>query len=49
MRMENNYARGILQQLLTLPRGLTYRLYSLSCRIEDIKSELEVDCTILLV
>jgi hypothetical protein len=49
MRMESNHAREKIRQLLTLPRGLTYRLYSLSFRIEDIKSELEVDCTILLV
>jgi len=42
MRMESNHARGIFQQLLTLLRGLTYRLYSLYGQIEDIKSGLEV-------
>jgi hypothetical protein len=42
MRMESNRARGIFQQLLTILRGLTYRLYSLYGQIEDIKSELEV-------
>jgi hypothetical protein len=47
--MESNRARGIFQQLLTLLRGLTYRLYSLYVQIEDIKSELEVYCAISLL
>lgn len=47
MRVQSNLARGIFQQLVILPR-LTYRLYSLRGRIEDIKSELEVRCSFSL-
>jgi hypothetical protein len=43
MRIESNQAQGIFQQLqVAIRSGLTYRLYSLSGRIEAIKSSLEV-------
>ena len=49
MRMESNQAQGIFQQLqAAIQNGLTYRLYSLSGRIETIKSSLEVRCTTYL-
>jgi len=49
MRMESNQAQGIFQQLqAAIQNGLTYRLYSLSGRIETIKSSLEVCCTTYL-
>ena len=41
MRIESNDARGTFQQL-GLAIRLTYRLYALYCRIEAIKSKLEV-------
>ena len=47
MRVQNNLAQGIFQQVVILPR-LTYRLYSLRGRIEDIKSDLEVHCSFSL-
>jgi len=47
MRVQSNLARGIFQQVVILP-CLTYRLYSLCGRIEDIKSELEVRCSLHL-
>jgi hypothetical protein len=50
MRMKSNRGRGIFQQLrLALRCGLTYKLYTLRCQIEDIKAKLEVRWAILLV
>ena len=50
MRVENNHARGAFQQpRLALLRGLTCGLYSLYCRVEVIKSKLDVRYTTLLV
>jgi hypothetical protein len=47
LRVQSNLARGIFQQVVILPR-LTYRLYFLRGRIEEIKSELEVRCSFSL-
>jgi hypothetical protein len=49
MRLESNHARGTFNQLrVALLHSLTYRLYSLYCQIEGIKSGLEVRFTFSL-
>jgi hypothetical protein len=43
MRIENNHAKGIFQQLrIAILRGLTCKLHTLYYRIDAIKSRLEV-------
>ena len=50
MRVESNRAPGTLNQLrVALLHGLTYKLFSLYCQIEAIKSELEVCCAPLRI
>ena len=50
MRTESNLSRGVFQQLhIALLGGLTCKLLSLYYQIEDIKSELEVRCTMMLI
>ena len=45
MRTDSNHARGTFRQLrIALLGGLTWKLLSLYCQVESIKSELEV-CT----
>ena len=49
MRIENNHARGIFQQLhIAILHGLTCRLHALYYRIDAIKLKLEVRCLVLL-
>lgn len=49
MRLESNHARGTFDQLrVAFLHSLTYRLYSLYCQIEGIKSGLEVRFTFSL-
>ena len=49
IRMESHRAPGILQQLqLAVQYSMTYRLYTLSSRVEAIKIELEVCWNALL-
>ena len=49
IRMESHRATGILRQLqLAVQYGLTYRLYTLSLRVEAIKIKIEVCWNALL-
>ena len=49
MRMESHDAQGGFNQLrVALEHGLTCKLYSLSCQIEAIKSQLQVRFTLSL-
>jgi len=49
MRIENNHAQGIFQQLrIAILHGLTCKLHTLYYRIDAIKSRLEVRNLVLL-